>query len=69
MNLLVFLFLLGMILLCVFVFWTYLNTLYGYSKYEIITPYNTGFQSLLYWNNLSGRWQVLHIMTNLSCTI
>ena len=56
MNILVFLFLLGMILLCVFVFWTYLITVYGYSKNEIITPYNIGFQSLFSWNNLSERW-------------
>lgn len=39
MNGLVLLFAIAMIFLCMFIFWTYLNTVYGA---EIITPYNTG---------------------------
>lgn len=46
MNGLVLLFAIAMIFLCMLVFWTYLNTVYG-SSAEIITPYNTG-------NNISG---------------
>ena len=30
-----------MILLCIFVYWNYHNTVYGYSN-EVITPWNTG---------------------------
>ena len=41
MSGLVILFLIAMILLCIFVYWNYHNTVYGYSN-EIITPYNTG---------------------------
>ena len=37
------LFLIGMVFLCVFIFWVYLDTVYGYSS-EIITPINTGNQ-------------------------